>query len=180
MSDTLKTSLPLIPPPPLPDAKLWAVAWTKSRCEKALCEYLDSLGVPRFLPLVSKRRVWGGQAKFSQLPLFSGYVFFDYAAVERTKVFESRKVAQILQPPDPAQLERDLRNLTLALQEDETLRETRFGQLGRPVYVKTGPFRGLYGKLVRYDADSKLVVQVDFIGKAAELRIDEAFLEPAL
>lgn len=170
------------PPVPvdLPKAKAWAAAWTKARCEKALCAYLEKLGVPHFLPLVRKRRVYGGQARFSNLPLFSGYVFFDPSVVERTKIFASKKVAQILVPPDPDMLRRDLENLTRALGEDETLRETRFGQVGRPVYVKSGPFRGLYGKLVRYESDSKLIVQVSFIGKAAELRIDEAFLEPAL
>jgi len=180
MQEAAQLPPPLPVPGRLPAADTWAVAWTKARCEKALSEYLAGLDVPHFLPLVSKRRVYGGQARFSHLPLFPGYVFFDASAAERTRIFASRKVAQILLPPDDQILRRDLENLVLALQDDETLRETRFGQEGRPVYVKSGPFRGLYGKLVRYDSDSKLIVQVSFIGKAAELRIDEAFLEPAL
>jgi len=161
----------------VPAARMWSVAWTKARCEKALCEYLDALHVPHFLPLLRTRRVYGARVRYSQLPLFSGYVFFDSTLIDRPKIFESRKVAEILTPHDPAELARELSNLALALCDDETLRETRFGQPGRNVFVKAGPFKGLYGKLVRYDGLAHLIVEVDFIGKAAQLRIDEAFLE---
>ena len=164
----------------LPEAHTWSVAWTKARCDKALCEYLLGIEVPHFLPLVTKRKVYGGRARFSQLPLFSGYVFFDGSSVERSRIFDSRKVAQIITPTDPEQLRKELANLSLALQGDETLRETRFGHAGRPVYVARGPFKGLYGKLVRYDSGSCLVIQVQFIGKAAELKIDDAYIEPVL
>ena len=164
--------------PALPSVSAWSVAWTKARCEKSLCEYLEALKVPHFLPLVTKRRLYGARVRYSQLPLFSGYVFFDGAAIERQRVFESRKVAQVLVPNDPEELRKELANLAVALLDDETLRETRFGQSGRRVIVKSGPFRGLYGKLVRYDGLAHLIVEVDFIGKAAQLRMDEAFLEP--
>ena len=175
-------SAPTPPPPPivLPTARAWAVAWTKARCEKALVEFLEAQSVPTFLPLLSKRRMYGRQVRYSQIPLFSGYVFFDYEAIPRLRVFESRKVAQILVPDDPSQLRLDLENLALALQKDDSLREARFGGPGTPVYVARGPLIGVHGELVRFESRSTLVIRVNFIGKAAELEIDEAFVEPIL
>jgi hypothetical protein len=174
---------PVAPPRPadlLPAARLWAVAWTKPRCEKVLFEYLAAWQVPSFLPLVKKRRVYGQHVRHSLLPLFPGYVFFDSECIPRTRVFESRKVAQIITPADPEELRRDLANLALALRADETLHETRFGQTGRKVYVARGPMRGLFGELVKTEAQNRLLVRVNYISKAAELVIDEAFVEPVL
>src|SRR5450631_726866 len=74
----------------------WGVAWTKSKCEKALAEYLTSRSVGHFLPLVSKRHNYGSRVRRTWLPLFPGYVFFDTAAISRPDVFASRRVADVL------------------------------------------------------------------------------------
>jgi hypothetical protein len=70
--------------------------------------------------------------------------------------------------------------LALALSKDVTLRETRFSAVGKPVYVRGGPMNGMHGELVRFCGKNRLLIRVSFIGKAAELEIDEAFIEPML
>jgi hypothetical protein len=158
----------------------WNVAWTKSRCEKSLVEFFDQKCVRSYLPLVHKRHVYGSRERIHEIPLFSGYVFFDASSIERTDVFSSRKVAEILAPSEPLQLARELSNLQLALQCDPTLKETRFGLIGKPVIVARGPMKGLEGDVVRMHSGSRLIVRVAFLGRAAEMQIDEAFLEPRL
>jgi len=113
-------------------------------------------------------------------PLFSGYVFYDRDQIERHRVFESRKVVDILIPPDPGALGRELSQIALALDRDSSLREARFGQIGRRVSVIRGPMKGLEGELVRIGSNSHLILRVNFLGKAAELVIDEACVEPIL
>jgi len=158
-------------------AQFWGVAWTKSKCEKALADYLVERSIPHFLPIVSKRRVYGGRVRQSSLPLFPGYVFFDTAAIDRCTLFASRRVADILYPPDEPQLRSDLLNLALALTGDRGLRETRFREPGRIVTIKCGTMKGLSGELVRLGSHSRLVIRIHFIGKAAELEIDEAYID---
>ena len=178
------SSQPFAPISPVPDDLLnvgvWAVAWTKPRCEKVLNEFLVARHVLSFLPLVSKRRIYGTHVRVSHLPLFASYVFFDAHAIPRNEVLASHRVAEVLYPADPEELRRDLSNLALALRSDDSLREARFGQAGRRVYVARGPMKGLCGELVRCESRSRIVIRVGFIGKAAELEIDEAFIEPAL
>ncbi len=157
-------------------SQMWGVAWTKSRCEKALAEYFTARSVCLFLPLVATRRNAGNRIRQSWLPLFPGYVFFDTAAISRPDVFASRRVAEVLCTGDEAQLRTDLMNLSLALQHDQSLREVRFGEIGCPVHIKSGSMKGLTGELVRYGSQSRLIVRIQFLGKAAELEIDEAFI----
>lgn len=158
----------------------WAVARTKARAEKALAEYLTARSVPTFVPLLVSRRVYGRSVRHSQLPLFPGYVFFDDFAISRSSLFESRKVADVLRPPDPNELRRELANLALALQADSGMRATIFGMAGAAVQVVRGPLKGVVGELVRLQNENRLVVRVSFLGKAAELEIDEAFVERVL
>lgn len=158
----------------------WAVAWTKARCEKSLVEFLENKRVTNFLPLLRTRRSYGSRVRSSLIPLFPGYVFFDSECLSKAEVFDSRKVADILMPSDFSELDSELRQLSTALQVDNSLRETRFGQVGRKVSVSRGPMKGLIGQLVRMGSISRLVVSISFLGKAAELEIDEAFVEPVL
>ena len=156
----------------------WGVAWTKSKCEKALSEFLEARSVAHFLPLVSKRKSYGNRIRRSWLPLFPGYVFFDTSAIDRLSIFASRRVANVLYPDDEAQLRSDLQNLSIALRKDDSLREAQYGVIGSVVSIKGGSLKGLSGELVRYGSQSRLIVRIQFLGKAAELEIDEAFIVP--
>jgi hypothetical protein len=164
----------------LPEVQNWAVAWTKPRCERCVEDFFNQIDVPCFLPLMAKRQIYRSGVKKWSSPLFSGYIFYDQNRIERHRVFESRKVVDILTPPDPDALGRELAQIALALEKDSGLREARFGQVGRTVNVVRGPMKGLRGELVRMGSNSHLILRVNFLGKAAELAIDESCVEPEL
>ena len=164
----------------LPPARCWAVAWTVAHGERVLEQFLQRQGVPTFVPKVTRRRVHKSGAKTWSAVLFPGYVFFDSEVIDRSRVLATKKVAQILMPPDPEELRRELTHLALAIVCDASLRQSRFGHPGRQVNVVRGPLKGLSGELVHIGAQSRLLLRVSFLGQAAELLIDEAFVEPAL
>jgi len=164
----------------LPQAKSWAVAWTVAHGERNLEQYFSARQVPCFLPKIFRRRVYKSGIKSWFLPLFPGYVFFDSAAIDRHEVFQSRKVADIVHPPDHATLDNELSQIALAISRDSGLRECRLGPPGRPVYVARGPMKGLAGELVRIGPQTRLVLRITFLSKVAELAIDEAYVEPLL
>ncbi len=168
------------PAPVLPLVKRWGVARTKARAEKVFGEFLCGLGVPFFLPLIRRVRTYGRQKRFSDIPLFPGYVFFDRQGCEVEAIWSSRRVAQILDPPDSGAMQRELQNLALALSVDRSLRLERFKTLGMPVEVLRGTFKGVVGELVRFEGKSRLVIRISFIRQAAELTIDDSMVEPLL
>lgn len=164
----------------LPNAARWAAARTRARAEKALAAWLGERGVAVYLPVCRKRRVYGARVRESELPLFPGYLFFDAGAIERERVFSSRKVAQVLEAGDAAELERELENLARAMGGPEPVVRARAVGLGRgaAVVVRHGPLAGVWGEVVREGGRARLVVRVSLLAEGAELEIDPAFLEP--
>lgn len=161
----------------LPRAERWGVAHTHARAEKVLHRWLADRDVPSFLPLALNRRVYGRHVRSSEVPLFAGYVFFDLAACSRQQIFLSKKVAQVLESPDPTALRGELERLARAMQSGEPLRLSKF-KAGAPVQVVRGPLKGLEGEFVRTETASFLILRVSFLGHTAELKIDEAYVEP--
>jgi hypothetical protein len=164
----------------LPHAKSWAVAWSVSHGEKALETFLDRLNVPCYVPRVLRRRAYSGRVKTWTPPLFPGYIFYDSSLITRPQLFESRKVADILIPPNSDELHAELSQIAQALQLDASLREIRYGTPGQPVVVVRGVLAGLSGELVRIESQSRLILKISFLNKAVELAIDEGCVEPAL
>lgn len=162
----------------LPPVGTWAAIHVKPRCEKVVADYLSSRGVPCFLPTVANRRTYGARVRISRLPLFPGYLFYDYDAVDKRVVYDSRRVVQLLVPDDPDDLDRDLENLARMLTRDVFPRRREFGPPGTPVEVIDGPLLGTVGELVRSGRHSMLVIRVKFLGFAAELTIDETLVRP--
>jgi len=164
----------------VPQARLWGALHTFPRAEKVVAEYLANRQVPHFLPTFKKTRRYQSRTRISYLPLFPGYVFYDAGAIERTEVFASRRIVGILDADDQAELRRDLENLSLALNKDDSLCAARYGEVGKPVQVMRGKFKGLRGEIVRIESATRLLIRVHFIGQAACLAIDESMVEPDL
>ena len=119
----------------------------------------------------------GRRIRTSQLPLFSGYVFFDRDAIHPGRIQGCRRIAQVLAPADPEELRRDLEQIARALCLEPTLHPARIAAPGTPVEVRHGPMKGLAGTLVRRGGESLLLISVRFLGATAELEIDEALVE---
>lgn len=162
----------------LPAVAHWAVAWTRARAEKALSKHLLERGVAGYLPLIKKKRVYGRHKRVSWLPLFPGYVFFDFKPEHKQVLWDSRYVVDVIEPSDQEQLQRELESLARALKVDDALRECRFSRRGMPVEVIRGPLKGVEGELVRLAGESRLVIRVSFIQRSAELLVDESAVEP--
>lgn len=162
----------------LPEVHLWAAAHTKARSEKVVADHFRKRGVEHFLPVVLNRRRYGARIRDSWLPLFPGYVFYDFEAIDRRRVFDTRRVAKILVPEEPQQLSQDLHNLAAALAVEPTLRRRELGPPGTPVEVIAGPLVGRTGRLVRQEGGTLLLIAVDFIGFGAEVAIDESCVRP--
>ena len=154
----------------------WAVACTKSRCEKAVVKFLMGRSVRCFLPLISKRRTYGSRIREFSSPIFSGYVFFDSEKIERAGLYESRRVANVLYPSDAADLRDDLSNVAAILVRDLGLREMRLDRPGASVEITAGALKGIRGEIVRLAGRTRLVVRVRFLGKVAELEADDALI----
>lgn len=160
------------------DCGQWYVLRTKSRQEKALAEVLAARGMRFFLPLQRVVRYHGRRKAEAYLPLFSCYLFI-HGEVEAAYFAEqSGRVAQILPVADQLALDRDLGNLRTALDLGASLTPYPWIGPGVLVEVRSGPFRGVCGRVSGVNRHDRLILLIDAIGGAAELEIDQSLLAP--
>jgi len=155
----------------------WWVAHTKSRNEKALAHDLISRKICYFLPMSWKVRRKSRRTIRSLLPLFSGYLFFCGDENERTELWRTDRVANLIEVKDQQKLIKELVQIEQALRAGAPLIPDKYIKTGQKCRVMAGPLLGLQGVVVKTKGTTRLVLQVDMLGQAASVEIDIDMIE---
>ncbi len=176
----LSQPVPEIPEPviALPEEGNWYVLHTKSRQEKALAADLAAMGVGYYLPLHRQPRFHGRRKVQVELPLFPGYVFMRGELDQAYEADRTRRVARIIPVTEPALFEWELRNISLAIFQEAPLDPYPYLAEGTRVEVRSGPFKGLQGRVELRRTINRLVLQVGMLGRAMSIEIDASLLDP--
>jgi transcription antitermination factor NusG len=158
----------------------WYALWTRSRHEHVVREQLDRKRIEVFLPTVARWSRWTDRKKKIDWPLFPGYCFARFDARERLPVLTCTGVVNIISfesspAPIPAHEIEGIRQLVeseLAYDPCPLIHE------GAMVEVRSGPLKGVIGRLVRKGANARLVLAVDLIGQAVSAEVDAADVRP--
>lgn len=154
----------------------WFAVWTRSRHEKLVRDQLAERQVEVFLPTIIKWSRWKDRKKKVDWPLFPGYCFARFAVANRLAVLKCDGVVAIVganghPSPIPAIEITSIRQLIaseLSFDPCPLIKE------GTMVEVKSGPLKGVVGRLVRKGAHARLVLSVDLIGQAVSVEVDAA------
>ena len=160
------------------DERIWWVAHTKSRREKALTGLLRREGIGYFLPLYEKRYRSNGRTRWSVIPLFSGYVFFRGARIERYKALQTGHIARVIEVDEQERLIRELRQIERVVLMDAAVEPFPFAKVGERVRITEGPFAGLEGVIEMRKGSDRLILSVDAINQAVALEVDASIIEP--
>ncbi|MBN1788488.1 MAG: hypothetical protein JW806_08880 [Sedimentisphaerales bacterium] len=155
----------------------WWIAHTKSRNEKALAWQMQKKNVSYFLPLVEKVYRRSRRVFRSMLPLFSGYVFFCGSENDRLEVLKTNRVAGLLNINDQEHLVSELLPIEKAITNGMNLAPHNYIKAGQRCRVVAGSLIGTEGLVVSDQNKTRLVLQVDILGKATCLEIDADLLE---
>jgi transcription antitermination factor NusG len=153
----------------------WYAAYTLPRHEKSIADRLVSQSVETYLPLYSSTRTWNRRRVEVELPLFPGYVFVKMIFTDRSRILAHPGVVRLVgfngkavALPD-GEVER-LR-LSLATWKAEPY---PFLTAGKQVKIRSGPFVGIEGRIIRRKGKMRLVVSLDLIQRAILLEMDAA------
>jgi transcription termination/antitermination protein NusG len=155
----------------------WFVLHTRSRQEKTVAADLLALGVDFFLPLMTRARYYGRRKRSVELPLFSGYVFVRGAHEQVYSIDRAKRLVGIIRVPIQQQLNWELGNLHLAIANKVVLDPYPMLKKGARVEVRSGPLRGLQGTIESHGSASRLVLQVEMLGRAVSLEVDASLLD---
>jgi len=159
----------------------WYPVYTNSRAEKKAYQELQRKGIDAYLPVKKEWRQWSDRKKLVEEPLFKSYVFVRISNKEHAEVLMTQGVSRFLyfsgkiaMMPDK-QME-DLK-LLLTSGEDLTLIEHEI-QPGEKVLIHAGPFKGMVAELVSIENKKSLVLKLENLGYALEVKTSMAYIEP--
>ncbi len=156
----------------------WYVAHTRPRCEKKLALYCQRKGLAFTLPCYRKVHKYRGKTVTFQNPLFPGYLFLQLPPQQRQLVFQSDYAANLLEVFDQALFEQQLKDILYALETELEVFLAPEIKAGTQVRIKSGPLRGQFGWVEKRSGMVDVLLRLDFIGKAAAVKIAADELEP--
>ncbi|HUF09873.1 MAG TPA: transcription termination/antitermination NusG family protein [Rhodothermales bacterium] len=157
----------------------WQVAYVRSRQEKHLARHLHD-SVPYYLPQWEQVRSRSGRRFSSWLPLFSGYFFFRGAADERRIAIRSNVVVHLLDIPDQERLHEELSQLYRLQQEGGVLEPWAELAAGDEVVVRSGPFEGYRGVIVKEKEKTRLIVSIQALRQSVSVELGRESVRPAV
>ena len=158
----------------------WYALWTRSRHEQVVREQLQQKHVDVFLPTVTKWSRWKDRKKKIDWPLFPGYCFARFNALERLPILKCTGVVSIISfEGEPAPIpEHEIDGIRRLVESDLAYDPCPMIREGMMVEVTHGPLRGVVGRLVRKNEKARLVLSVDLIGQGVSVEVDAADVRP--
>lgn len=169
-----------MPGPSLAAGVHWYAIWTRSRHEKVVRDQLAGKRVEVFLPTYMRWSRWKDRKKQIEWPLFPGYCFARFDAADRLPILKCDGVVAIVGTdgtPSPIP-EIEIDSIRQLVESELSYDPCPLIKEGEMVEVKSGPLKGVVGRLVRKGARARLVLSVDLIGQAVSVEVDAADVRP--
>jgi len=159
----------------------WYAAHTNPRHEKTVQQLMESFRIECFLPLYRSVRRWKDRRKELELPLFPGYIFVHIPLKDRLDALRIPGVIQFVSfQGKPARLpDAEIEALRSGLARTTGFEPHPYLTIGKRVRVRSGPFFGMEGILVRRKEKFRVVLSIHLIQRSVAVEVDEGDIEPA-
>lgn len=157
---------------------LWWAVHTLPRQEKTLARKLRIRGIRHYLPQAPRKtRSPAGRTRVAFVPLFGGYLFLYGTEQERIQSLDSGCIAKMLPVPDGKRLTNDLRQIQKLIAANVQFAFEPRLEPGMSVRVKSGPFRGFEGQVLKRHSGDRLLVVVNYLQQGISVALDDCQLE---
>lgn len=164
-----------------PQSQAWFAAYTVPRHEKRVAQHLSTREIEHFVPLYRTNRRWKDGSRVTlELPLFPNYVFVRISMAQRIRVLNAPGVLYIVEGigKKPAILpEADINGLRTGLQQCRA-EPHPYLTAGKRAIIRSGPFAGMKGIVVRTKAACRIVLSLDLIRESIAVEVGAEDLEP--
>ncbi len=155
-------------------ALAWFALKTRSRHERVVRDGLALRGIDCFLPFSLERHRWSDRIQVVETPLFATYVFVRLPVSPPRPSVNTKGVVELVTfGGEPAPVpDHEVEALRRLIFGGVALERHRFLRSGQRVRIRSGPFRGIEGTLLRRKGKEKLVLNVDLFAQAAAITLD--------
>src|SRR5437867_10544993 len=162
------------------DGIQWYAIQLRPRCEKFVAVQLRNKGFEEYLPMYRSRRRWSDRVKEIDLPLFPGYIFCKFDAMDRLPILVIPGVISVVNfggAPLPVE-EREILAVQSVVNSGLTYGPWPFMPAGTPVRVRYGPLRGLEGFVVEVKNRYQLIISVTMLSRSVSVAIERECVTP--
>lgn len=157
----------------------WWAMYTLSRQEKKLMRQLIQARVPFYSPVISRRyRSPNGRLRTSHEPLFANYVFVCGEEKERYAAICTGCVSRHALVEEKEQLVEDLAQIRQLIATEAPLSPESRLETGQRVRIRSGPFAGYEGVILRREKEIRLQVFVRFMDQGVSVAIEDCQADP--
>ena len=159
----------------------WYPIYTRSRAEKKTAAELTRKNITCYLPLQKTLKQWSDRKKIVEEPLLQSYLFVYISAKEYAEVLMTSGVARFIyfSGKIAAMPDQQIKELKLLLATATELEVISHDVLpGQKVLIKAGPFQGILAELVTIKNKNSLILRLQTLGYAINIKTSTAFIEP--
>lgn len=159
----------------------WYPLYTNSRAEKKAFQELQRKNIEVFLPLKKEWKQWSDRKKLVEEPLFKSYVFVRISSREYATVLMTHGVSRFLyfSGKVAAMPDKQMEDLKLLLASGEDLELIEHDiEPGEKVLINAGPFKGMIAELVAIKNKKSLVLKLENLGYALQVKTSMAYITP--
>jgi len=152
----------------------WFALAVRPRFDKSVAQALEMKGYETLLPLYKKHHQYGTRSKYSELPLFPGYVCCRFDVQSRLPILTTPGVIQVLgagNMPMPLS-DVEINSLQTALKAQHPVVPYPFVDAGRRVRINSGALTGVEGIVVSFTQRLRLVLSITLLQRSVLLEID--------
>ena len=160
-------------------SKSWWAMYTMSRQEKKFMRLLTKESISFYCPIIPRRyRSAGGRFRTSYEPLFPNYVFICGDEESRYRAVCTGCISRYLHIEKVDELVEDLCQVQRLVATDAPLAPERRLEPGMKVRIRSGPFSGYEGVIVRREKEVRLQVAVRFMDQGVSVAIEDFQADP--
>ena len=159
----------------------WYPVYTNSRAEKKAFQELQKKNIEVFLPLKKEWKQWSDRKKLVEEPLFKSYIFVRISTREQAEVLMTHGISRFLyfSGKVAAMPDKQMEDLKLLLATGDELELIEHEvQPGEKVLVNAGPFKGMIAELVSIKNKKTLILKLENLGYALQVKTSMAYITP--
>lgn len=165
---------------PVKDGNNWFALQVRTRWEGSTAVLLSGKGYQTLLPTFQTKKRWNGRIRQLNAPLFPGYVFCQFNALNRLPILVTPGVIAVVgrgRVPVPVE-DAEIAALQSIVSSGLRAEPWPYLEIGQRIRIETGALGGLEGVLINIKGNNRVVVSVSLLRRSVALEIDRTCVSP--
>ena len=165
---------------PETDGPRWFALQVRTRWESSTALLLSGKGYEILLPIYQTKKYWNGKLRQLNAPLFPGYVFCQFDALNRLPILVTPGVIAVVgrgRVPVPVD-DAEIAAIQTVVSSGLRAEPWPYLEIGQKIRIESDALYGLEGVLINFKGNHRIVVSVSLLRRSVALEIDRECVSP--